>query len=127
MNFRYLFFFFILFVSCSKIMMVDVYKENLPNEVAGKVRKKELYKGGGVLLYINTDEGERNIGLDGKFFKDIRKGDYFVKKKNSNKCTIIRNDSIIHLDCYDIPDEIRDSLRVIEEWLPEEKGYWKAR
>lgn len=122
-----IFFVFLSVYSCNNLTMVDVYKENLPQEIEGRVREIELYKGGGILLSVGTIEKYKNIGLDNNFIKGIKVGDYFIKKAHSNKCIIERNDSIIYLDCYDIPKEIRDSLGVIEEWSNYKKGYWHLK
>lgn len=113
--------------SCNSQTMVDVYRENLVSKIEGEVKEIELYKGGGIMLLVKTSEKDDAIGLDNKFFKHIKKGDYFIKNENSNECIVHRNDSIIYLDCFDIPNTIRDSLGVIKEWPKKKKGYWQSR
>lgn len=111
--------------SCNNQSMIDVYRENLVLKIEGEVKDIELYKGGGILLSVNTSDKEDKIGLDNKNFTSIKIGDYFIKHENSNKCLIRRNDSIIYLDCYKIPKEIRDSLGLIKEWPRDKKGFWQ--
>lgn len=113
--------------SCNSQTMLDVYKKNLVSRIEGEVKDIALYKGGGILLSVKTAEKDDEIGLDNKIFKCIRKGDYFIKYENSNECIIRRNDSILYLDCYDIPKEIRDSLGLIKEWPQDKTGFWHKR
>lgn len=111
--------------SCNTQTMIDVYKENLVSKIEGEVKNIEIYKGGGVLLSVKTKKKVDAIGLGNKFFKIVKEGDYFIKYENSNECIIRRNDSIIYLDCYDIPKAIRDSLGLIKEWPQDKKGFWQ--
>lgn len=123
LSFRILIF-SILMSSCNSQTMVDIYRENLALKIDGVVEEVELYKGGGIQLSIKNTEKVDVIGLNNKFFKSIQKGDYFIKNENSNECIVRRKDSIIYLDCYDIPADIRDSLGVINEWPKIMKGFW---
>lgn len=121
-------FFLVIFTSCNNITMTDIYRENLPDSAKGYVTKIEYSKGGDGVLTIYESSGRFNkIGVDKTFRDIVRTNDYFIKQANTNKCTIERNDSIIYLDCYDIPKEIRDSLGSIEEWPSNKKGYWHLR
>lgn len=104
--------------------MIDIYRENLVPKIEGEVKEIKLYKGGGVLLSLKTSDNDDVIGLDNTFFRGVQKGDYFIKNENSNECILRRNDSVIYLDCYYIPKEIKDSLGEIKEWPEEIKGFW---
>lgn len=120
---------FIVLTSCNSQTMKDIYeKENLPLEIEGNVEKVIIYKGGNTSLNIQTNKGNnQEIAVASDMREIIRQGDYFIKEKNSNKCKIIRNDSVIYLDCYNIPKEIRDSLGLIKEWPNYKKGHWQKR
>ena len=123
--------FFILFVFvlpkfCSNEMsLYKIYKnENLPLEIEGKVIDIELYKGGNITLTLQSKK-RKSIAINSKMKNVIRLGDYF--EKHSNKCIIIRNDSIYHFDCFNIPPEIRDSLDEIEEWPRDIVEKWQLQ
>jgi hypothetical protein len=122
-------FLLIIITSCNNLTMKDIYKdENLPLKAEGYVNSLEFYKGGNTTLVVKESSGkETRVAVDTLFKQIIKEGDYFIKKANSNKCIVERNDSIIYLDCYDIPKEIRDSLGVIEEWSDDKKGYWHLK
>jgi hypothetical protein len=119
--------FLILFLSCNSLTMKDVYEdENLPMMINGTVENIEIYKVGNITLKVMSKSGKSNhIAVDTILKSIVRKNDYFEKKANSNKCLIRRNDSIIFIDCFDIPKEIRDSLKTIEEWPKNLKGKWQ--
>lgn len=117
-------------LSCNNLTLYDIYKnENLPAEIKGKVEYVELYKGGGITLIVSEDSGgKKQIALAREFREYVRKGDHIEKEKNTNKCIIKRNDSIIYLDCFkEIPQEVRDSLGEIEEWPRDIEGQWQIR
>ena len=84
-----------LMFSCNSITMVDVTKENLSVGINGLVSDIVLWRGGAVTLTIYKDGKFEDVGVGKKFYELIKKGDYFTKERNSNKCSIKRNDSII--------------------------------
>jgi hypothetical protein len=109
--------------------MVDIYKqENLPLEISGKVVDVVVYKGGNVSLDIMKNDGSRQeVAVSNKLQQFIKKGDIFTKEKNSNRCFIVRHDSLIYLDCYNIPRAIRDSIGAIDEWPENKKNHWQSK
>lgn len=117
------------FLSCKNITMYDIFKnENLPFKVNGLVTNIALYKGGAITLTILEDSGQKKqIAVSREFREIVKKGDWFEKEENTNKCIIKRNDSVIFLDCYkEIPAELRDSIE-IEEWPREIVGKWQLQ
>lgn len=114
-------------ISCHGQTMKEVYqKENLPREVKGRVISTILYKGGGLSLNIKTSNTRNTeIAISGGVQPIVKKGDYFIKEKNSNKCSIKRNDSILYCDCYSIPVETRRQLGSIKEWPKNVKDKWQ--
>ena len=116
-----------LFFSCNSETMVDVYREGLKTGIEGEVKRVELYKGKGTRLVLKSKGKTQSIGLDNEFFRTLRKGDYFVKKEKSNECIVQRKDSIIYLDCFDIQENLRDSLGTIKEWPLTLKARWKTK
>ncbi len=112
--------------SCNQITMEDIYRdENLPASTNGIVKEKILYKGGNVTLIImNSHKTDSAIAVASRLNNFVQIGDKFVKVANSNKCIIQRKNSIMYIDCYDIPEEIRDSLGIIDEWPSSKKGHW---
>ena len=107
------------------ITMYDIYKnENLPMEIKGKIINIEFYKGGNITLTIQ-EKRRKNIAINPSLKDAMQIGDFFEKKKNSNKCIIKRNDSIYYFDCFKIPQEIKDSLGEIQEWPRDIVGKWK--
>ena len=114
-----------LMFSCNSITMVDVTKENLSVGINGLVSDIVLWRGGAVTLTIYKDGKFEDVGVGKKFYELIKKGDYFTKERNSNKCSIKRNDSIICLDCIEIEKEVKDSLGKINEWETNQKNAWK--
>jgi hypothetical protein len=119
----------LLFFSCNRTML-DLYRdENLPREINGEVTEIVKYKGGGNLISVRKQKSifSKKIALDNRITNFIRIGDYLEKIANSNMCIVQRSDSIIYLDCYDIPVRIRKELGPIKEWQREEVGNWKLK
>lgn len=116
-------------VSCNNLTMENIFKdENLPLKVDGNVTDVEFYRGGNITLVVKEKDGKiKRASVDTLYKEIIKKGDYFIKQANSNKCIIERNDSMIYLDCYNIPKDIRDSIGKIEEWPSNQKGKWKLK
>ena len=117
-----------LFLNCSKTMK-DIYlEENIPLKVSGKIKSIEFYKGGNTQIFFGNKIFGNTIAL-GKHSRDkIMVGDYFEKMKNSNKCLIVRNDSLLILDCFDserLTHFIGDSLyKTLEKWDRKMANKW---
>jgi len=122
---NFLFIFFLLFFSCNQTSMLEIDKEYLASENKGEIREIEKWKGGGHTLTIKNDKETSEIGVYKTVGEKSKKHDHFVKFKNSNKCLLKRNDSVICLDCIYIEKEIRDSIGKIDEWKSFEKNIWK--
>lgn len=120
---------FIIFsLSCENRTYIEILKkEYIPKELEGGIDSIELWKGSILSLQIKNKSKIEKISVhtDYKILMQIRKGDYFKKIANSNKCIIKRGDSIINIDCNQFTDEERDSLGKIQEWKPEEKNSWR--
>lgn len=116
----------------------EIYIENYKNPKIGIIKRKELWKGCGLYLefenknrkYISfkKDTASYSIGNDCELNKQINRNDYFQKLPESNKCFIIRNDSILLFNCntnlnyqfkkFNIP------IKDIKEWNIEENYKW---
>ncbi|MEM0575816.1 hypothetical protein [Flavobacterium polysaccharolyticum] len=116
--------FLVILQGCNNLTMVDVYRENLSDEADGSISEMVKAKGGNATLKIYKDGKFKSVGVNAEIFYLVKIGDGFIKKKNSNKCLVKRNDSLICLDCYTLSKEIKDSLGSVEEWSNEEKGFW---
>ena len=89
--------------------MKEIYLEKYQNQKVGIIEKTEPWKG--CRLYIEFQNPERkyislkkdtasfSIGKNCEINEQIHLQDYFRKLPKSNKCFIIRNDSIMLFDC----------------------------
>ena len=113
---------------CDNRTAVEMYKEELINpEFEGHVVSTELWKGGG--LTISLEEKKGIIGIINKHnvLNEISKGDFFIKKQNSNKCLIKRKDSVYYFDCLQLirlKKKTRDSLGEVEQWDRNKINKW---
>lgn len=114
--------------ACDNETWIEYLKtEYIPKSAEGKIIDIKLTKGAGINLILSSKlKSEEFVGIhtDDEILMQIKKGDYFKKKANSNKCFIERGDSIIYIDCYRLTDQERDSLGKIDEWKPKEKNHW---
>ncbi|RZJ99920.1 MAG: hypothetical protein EOO46_21540, partial [Flavobacterium sp.] len=92
-----------------------MYKDNLKIDVEGQVKNIEVYKGGGIVLIIEKGKDFNEIPLGKPINELIKKGDYFRKEGNTNKCSVQRNDSTICLPCYTFEEKYLDSLGEVKE------------
>ncbi len=110
---------------------VEFYsKEFFPIEIKGTITNVQFSKGGVTVLSIkDTTNNQKNISVDKSFRYNvnIKKWNYFEKISNSNKCIYMVGDSIYYFDCYDIPQEIMDSLKDIEEWPRDIVDKWQIK
>ncbi len=117
----------------------EIYLENYKNPKVGIIEKKELWKGCGLYLefenpkrkYISfkKDTSSYSIGNDCELNDQIHRKDYFQKLPDSNKCFIIRNDSILLFDCetnldYELK-RLKVSINNIKEWDIKENYKWQ--
>lgn len=102
------------------------YQEVIAAQGEGEILRLNYSKGGDGTLILRRNRIKSTITVSGKNVHLVKKGDYFVKIKDSNKCMVRRNDSIIYLDCMNFyPPEIRDVLGEIQEWPRETIGKWE--
>lgn len=102
------------------------YQEVIAAQGEGEILRLNYSKGGDGTLILRRNRIKSTITVSGKNVHLAKKGDYFVKIKDSNKCMVRRNDSIIYLDCMNFyPPEIRDVLGEIQEWPRETIGKWE--
>jgi len=117
----------------------EIYLESYKNSQVGIIEKKELWKGCGLHLefenpnrkYISfrKDTASYSIGIDCELNKQIHRKDYFQKLPESNKCFIIRNDSILLFNCvtnleYELKN-LKISINNIEVWNIKGNYEWK--
>lgn len=104
----------------------EYYQEVIDSHGKGKIIKLTFSKGGDGTLTLRNNRIKSEVLVSNKNVHLVRKGDYFIKIKNSNKCMIKRNDSIIYIDCINFyPPEIRDSFDEIQEWPRKIVGKWQ--
>ena len=126
-------FLFCFLISCDNRTALDIYKEQLNEQTQGKVRSTELWKGGLLVIHLRATDGSESIAEvnnDHDVLASIKKGDYFEKHPNSNKCLIRRNDSILFLDCIKLErleKEVRNSLLPVEQWERQEINQWNYK
>ncbi|TAI49631.1 hypothetical protein [Flagellimonas allohymeniacidonis] len=117
----------------------EITLNNYETSKIGVIKKMELIKGCG--LYLEFEDKNRKaisfkkdtatygIGRDCFLNGLIKRNDYFQKIPKSNKCFIIRNDSIMLFDCNTNLDvdlkRAGTSIKKINEWKMEGKFRWE--
>ncbi len=99
--------------------------ELLPKGFQGIIKKTELWKGCSYAIDIKTKTGkieEISINNNCEILFQIKKGDYFNKIANSNKCSIARNDSIIYIDCIDLNKKPKNDKSLLSDIKIEERN-----
>lgn len=122
---KFIFLLVIILSSCNQTTMFEIEKENLLDSGEGFIQEIEKFKGGGYLITIKKETKFKKFGVYKTVGEVCKKNDYFIKFKNSNKCLLKRNDSLICVDCINIEKETRDSLNKIEEWKNFKKNKWQ--
>jgi len=113
----------------------EIYLENYKNSQIGIIEKKELWKGCGLYLefenpsrkYISfrKDTTSYSIENDCELNEQIHRKDYFQKLPESNKCFIIRNDSLLLFNCVtNLERVLKGSIENIEKWNIKENYKW---
>ncbi len=114
-----------LFFSCDNRSRMDIMRDYISIELEGKIKKVELvYKG---CTFEITLENKKNIDINGggcEVLSQIKIGDYFKKFANTNKCLVIRKDSIMFLNGIYFIKIDRDSLGKIVEWNKSRINKW---
>jgi len=124
-----IYFSFIVFCfSCDNRTALEIYKEELIiPEFEGIVDSTELWKGGGLVVSLKEKKETVGITNDNSILKEIKKGDFFKKLPNSNKCYIKRGDSIFYFDCVSLKrldEKTKDSLREVKQWDRNKINHW---
>ncbi len=102
----------------------------------GIISKRELWKGCGLslefydrnrkLLSFKKDTSTFSIGNDCKIIEQIHLKDYFHKIPESNKCFIIRQDSVMIFNCEtNLEEKLKKSIDDIDKWEINEPFEWK--
>lgn len=134
----FLVFLFILGRPWDNPSMKDYYFEEYQIQKVGVIENMELWKGCGLSIeFVNSkrkyisfkkDTAAVSIGHDCEVNEQIGRGDFFQKLPESNKCFIIRNDSVMLFDCNSelkaIVKEYKLPINNIDEWNLEEKYVW---
>lgn len=134
----FLAFFFLLDRPWDNLNMKEIYLRKYQNQKVGIVGKTELWKG--CALYIEFQNPERkyisfkedtasfSIGNKCEINKQIHRQDYFQKLPKSNKCFIIRNDSIMLFDCetnlHFIIEKFNIPISEINDWKLNRNYEW---
>lgn len=86
-------------------------------KLSGEVIELSMSRGAGLYITINKKSDNyypiKTNNYD--FYKKIKKGDYFIKIVDSNKCSIERGDSILYFDCYDRQLLEPQTLKLLEK------------
>ena len=118
----------ILLLDCGNKTMYDVFKnENIPLELNGKIIDIDFYKGGKTTLTVKENNGKKSAAFDKRYYDLIQLSDSIKKKPNSNKCVIIRKDSVFFLDCYEFEGRLKDSFPNLTKWSEKIKGKWVSK
>lgn len=119
----------ILSQGCQNRTMTEIYTEELiyPG-FSGIVESTELWKGGGMKVFLKGQD--KYVGISNKYFvlSKIKTSDTFVKKPNSNKCCIIRGDSVYYFDCLNLERlkaDDRAKLLAIDQWDRQVINSWR--
>lgn len=112
----------------------DAYlkKKYIEPKITGKIIDRLMSKGNGLNILIHDKEKQENVSYsiikeNNKFYKNVKTGDFFIKIKNTNKCSIQRGDSILYFDCFDrwlLRKSIQNSMTANQFWKKEKKDYW---
>lgn len=116
--------------------LIEINIENYKNPKTGIIKKIEL--GRGCALHIELKDPNRkfisfkkdtasySLVNDCNLTKQIQRRDYFQKLPESNKCFIIRNDSVLLFDCNtNFEYQLKDSIEKIETWDIKGHSQWK--
>jgi hypothetical protein len=118
----------ILIFGCGNTTIYDVFKnENIPLELNGKIIDIDYYKGGNTILTVRNNTGKNSGAFDKRFHGLVRLWDSIKKKPYSNKCLIIRKDSVFFLDCYEFEENLKDSFPNLSKWNEKIKGKWISK
>ncbi len=117
----------LLLFSCDNRSWITAIKEDyIPIEIEGRIKKVELFKGCMYSLTLD-DKNKKFLDISGggcKVLSQLKVGDYFKKFANTNKCLVIRKDSIMFLNCIRFRRQDRDSLGKIAEWNKSRINKW---
>lgn len=114
--------------SCDNKTTDQIYRESfIIPQFEGIVNSTELWKGGLLVINLKNKDKVAQINNDHSVLEEIKRGDFFKKLPNSNKCYIRRGDSIFYFDCVNLKrlnEKTRDSLRGIKQWDRNKINHW---
>lgn len=115
---------------CDNRTAAEMYKEELIIPAfEGIVDSTELWKGGGLVVSLKEKKETVGITNNHSVLEEIRKGDFFKKTANSNKCSIKRGDSIFYFDCVNLKrlnQKTKDDLGEINQWDRNKINHWRT-
>lgn len=104
-------------------------KKYIPREIKGVIYDTIRVKGGILSLKLHSSSGDKGISIRNSdaVLAMISKGFYFEKKNSSNKCFVIKGDSIMFFNCYVFSKE--DSIKIgdIENWNSDYTNRWMLK
>ncbi len=121
---------FFLGQGCDNRTMNEMYKQELIIPAfSGIIESTELWKGGGMKVFLKGQD--KYIGISNEYFilSQLKPSDTFIKMPNSNKCFIIRGDSVYCFDCLSLERlnaDDRDNLQVIDQWDRKLINTWRV-
>lgn len=120
-------------IACDNRTRSEYFMEELiPPQIKGVIEKTELWKGLHLAIYFNKSSRNADFGIINELdlIMELKNGDLFEKKVNSNKCYIHRKDSLLIFDCFDLKGlkySVGDSLyETIEKWDRKIVDKWYA-
>ena len=107
----------------------NMRKEYIPKEIGGVIYDNIRVRGGVLSLKLHSSSGDKGISIRNSdvVLNMISNGFYFKKKRNSNKCYVIKGDSIMFFNCYVFSKE--DSIKIgdIENWNSDYTNHWMLK
>lgn len=100
-----------------------------PKEISSNIYNINLVKGGALYLKVQSTFKDDEITIRNSNFvlNHIKKGVFITKLINSNKCYIIKGDSIMYFNCYVFSKD--DSLQIgkVRNWNDSIINHWILR
>jgi len=91
-----------------------------------KLRLDTLYEGEAFKKPRDLVEIKRIITTTSPLYDASKIADKVEKLPNSNKCYLFKADSIFRFNCNWLSEDIRKKIGPIDEWKPNEIGFWKV-
>ena len=97
-----------------------------PKEISGTIYDATPIKGGVLSIEIHSNSKDDGISIRNSdmIFKNIKNGTYLKKIPNTNKCFIIKGDSIMYFNCYVFSKEDSAKIGKIKNWNLNLTNHW---